>query len=312
MAPEKRFQRARAYLKNAGIISPLEKTAYLATAGEINGCCDINNIKQTLQKRCWINQSPHMCLEAFKDNPQVVRNWRLLWHSLPRSTRAELLIKLFNQVGNTGMMTFLGVRVCQKAFTMLAGIGASALSSAKGRASTGRVSVWTSRESLQGMMIKPTSKDPKYLDAREWLEVYADRHAEQSPMTGAFCLPSGRKTLYWAQYVYEREQEPGGSTAPASCSTFMKAWKRECPHIVVTKSVAMFTRCGLCDFLQTELARCPRSDAAVADMLRRRLGQHYEFQAAQRLAQGRIEEQCRRSGGAEWQARLVGCPEQCQ
>ena len=197
----------------------------------------------------------------------------------------------------------MGVEVCQKAFMLLSGIGSSSLATARHKASTGSVSAWSQRELLQGMLVKNRSKDQRYVDAREWLELYAEKHAEQRPMTGAFMLPSGRKTLYWLQYMYERENEPNLKQrigSPASQSTFMTAWKRECPHIVVTKSVSMFTRCGLCDFLQTELARCPRSDTVGVEMLRRRLGQHYEFQAAQRLAMGRIEEQCRRSGGKEW------------
>ena len=69
--------------------------------------------------------------------------------------------------------------------------------------------------------------------------------------------------------------------------------------------MTMFTRCGLCDFLQNELAKCLRSETKVVEMLKRRLGQHYEFQSAQRLAMGRIEEQRRRSGGAEWRESLA-------
>ena len=35
-------------------------------------------------------------------------------------------------------------------------------------------------------------------------------------------------------------------------------------------------------------------------MLQARLGDHYEFQAAQRLAIGRLEELCAQRGGAKW------------
>ena len=34
--------------------------------------------------------------------------------------------------------------------------------------------------------------------------------------------------------------------------------------------------------------------------MQRRLGQHFEFQAAQRLAQNRLEEECAQSGGKKW------------
>ena len=303
LPPEKRLNRAMTYLKNMGSITALDKRDYLASAADINHSCNINNIQDVLAKPCWKNSTPHACLDAFKDNPQAVRNWRILWHSLPRSTRSEQLALVVKQFKDSGMMTFLGIRVCQKAFTMLAGVGSSSLMAARGMASTGHVRAIAGKELLGGALIKPTNKDPKYVDAREWLEVYAERHAEQSPMTGAFMLPAGRKVLYWLQYVHERLSEPEYRARigdPASRGTFMKAWNRECPHIVVSKSLTMFTRCGLCEFLQGALARCPRSDPASADMLKRRLGQHYEFQAAQRLAMGRIEEQCRRSGGAEW------------
>ena len=298
MEPEKRLQRAKAYIKGVGVISPLNKTAQLAAAGEIASSCDINAIKSMLEKPCWKNHKAHSCLDAFKGLPHAVRNWRMLWASLPRTRRAELMIKLRNQEQDIGMLTFMGVAVCQKAFMMLSGVGASTLLAAKGKASTGLASVWSSKELLQGMLVKNTNKEAKYLDCRSWLELYADQHAEQSPMSGAFLLPSGRKSLYWMQYKYERQQQ---GISPADYTTFLKAWRVECPHIVVCKSVSMFTRCGLCDYLQEQLARTPHCQKEVVSMLRHRLGKHYEFQSAQRLAMARIEEKCRRSGGAEWQ-----------
>ena len=300
---ESRLQRARVYLKNLGVITPLDRKSYMLTSGEISSSCSLENIKKTLEQDCWKNQTGHQCLVNFRENLQSVRNWRLLWHSLPRTSRHEMLTKLFGRLSTGSKVTFLGVEVCQKAFMMLSGIGGSSLMAARHRVSTGSVSAWSPKELLQGMRVKKRSKDQRYVDAREWQVVFAEKHAEQSPVTGALMLPAGRKSLYWLQYMYEREKEPGLKQrigAPASQSTFMTAWKRECPHIVVTKSVSMFTRCGLRDFLQTELARCPRSDTVGVNMLRMRLGQHYEFQAAQRLAMGRIEEQCRRSGGREW------------
>ena len=72
--------------------------------------------------------------------------------------------------------------------------------SAKCMASAGHVSDFSRQELLQGMRVKPRNKDPKYIDAQEWLEVYADRHAEQSPITEAVMLPSRRNMLYWLQH----------------------------------------------------------------------------------------------------------------
>ena len=91
MPVEKRLQRAKAYLLNVGAMTPLEKTEYLLAAAEINRLCDIDNICSVLEKPCWKNQSPHKCFEQFRNSPQAVRNWRILWQCLPRGKRTEQL-----------------------------------------------------------------------------------------------------------------------------------------------------------------------------------------------------------------------------
>ena len=45
------------------------------------------------------------------------------------------------------------------------------------------------------------SHPPLYLDARQWLEHYADTHGEQSSMDCLTFLPAGRKQFYYAQYA---------------------------------------------------------------------------------------------------------------
>jgi hypothetical protein len=91
MPGEKRLQRAKAYLLNVGTTTPLEKTEYLLAAAEIDRQCGINDVVSVLEKPRWKNQSPRKCFEQFRNSPQAVRNWRILWHCLPRGKRAEQL-----------------------------------------------------------------------------------------------------------------------------------------------------------------------------------------------------------------------------
>ena len=86
----------------------------------------------------------------------------------------------------------------------------------------------------------------------------------------------------------------------ASLSTFLEAWRVECPWIVVAKSLSMFTRCSVCDYLKLLIEQCPREEHELREFLKDRLGQHFDFQAAQRLAHGRVEEEAAQSGGDHW------------
>ena len=86
----------------------------------------------------------------------------------------------------------------------------------------------------------------------------------------------------------------------AESNTFMAAWRIECPWLIVCKSVSMFTRCSVCEYLRLLIDQTPRDQEPLRRALQARLGDHYEFQAAQRLAHGRLEELCANSGGAKW------------
>ena len=86
----------------------------------------------------------------------------------------------------------------------------------------------------------------------------------------------------------------------AELNTFLRAWRIECPWLIVCKSVCMFTRCSVCEYLRLLIDQIPRGQEALRAALLARLGEHYEFQAAQRLAHGRLEEFCAQSGGAKW------------
>ena len=77
----------------------------------------------------------------------------------------------------------------------------------------------------------------------------------------------------------------------ATLTTFLEAWRVECPWIVVAKSIGMFTRCGVCDYLKLLIERCPREEHNLREFLKDRLGHHFDFQAAQRFAHARMEEE---------------------
>ena len=86
----------------------------------------------------------------------------------------------------------------------------------------------------------------------------------------------------------------------ATLSTFLEAWRVECPWIVVAKSIGMFTRCSVCDYLKLLIEQCPREEHDLREFLKDRLGRHFDFQAAQRLAHGRVEEEAAQSAGEHW------------
>ena len=86
----------------------------------------------------------------------------------------------------------------------------------------------------------------------------------------------------------------------ADSGTFMRAWRMECPWLIVCKSISMFTRCSVCEYLRLLIDQTPRDQEATRRALQARLGDHYEFQAAQRLSHNRLEEDCAHSGGARW------------
>ena len=68
----------------------------------------------------------------------------------------------------------------------------------------------------------------------------------------------------------------------ATLSTFLDAWRVECPWIVVAKSVGMFTRCSVCDYLKLLIEQRPREENDLCEFLKDRLRRHFDFQAAQR------------------------------
>lgn len=302
MDKHRRYQRAERIMR-AGICrctTESRRTAgWLQTTMAQCAAMSQARAEHDLQKQCWSKQKPHTCISQFANAPAAVRNWRILWFSLPPGRRQTLLLEAFKHSSN---LKFLGLPVCQRAFQILACVGGWSLTKARDSAANGNVSCWSQKELGLALNLKNTSKAPRYLDARAWLEEYAEVHAEMSPMSGMLVLPGGRKMLYYLLYLEDRKEEnlERLDGQPADYVTFLKAWRYECPWIVAETSLSMFTACGTCDFLKDLLDKCSRSDTRLTDAIRCRLGQHFRFQSAQRLSQDKLQEHCRRSGGKEW------------
>ena len=61
-----------------------------------------------------------------------------------------------------------------------------------------------------------TNKSAANLGARQWLEWYADSHAERSPMDGKAYLPAGRKAFYYAHDRKDIQERHGVTEAEAA------------------------------------------------------------------------------------------------
>lgn len=185
----------------------------------------VTAIEQAVHQQCSRGRLPHACLDNFRSNPGIVRNWRLLWKSLPRYRRDELLMQLLR----SGKLTFMGVEVCCVAFQILTHISAGKLQKVREHIKAGKQSVWSASETQVWMSIRQNSKAKLYLatcsklqhfflfpvcavcahvvfgqDARQWIERYAETHGEQSPMTSVVYLPAGRRSLYYEAYCHDR------------------------------------------------------------------------------------------------------------
>ena len=64
-------------------------------------------------------------------------------------------------------------------------------------------------------------------------------------------------------------------TLGASLGVFLRAWRVECPWIVVARSVSMFTRCSVCDYSKLLIEQTPRDQCALRERLKDRLGRHF-------------------------------------
>ena len=216
----------------------------------------------------------HTCMDPFKENPVLVKNWRSLWRSLPACLRQEALLMNARKScdANHGVLnvvnyTFLGHQVCKNALMRLSGIGAWSLTQARKKAADGHRSCLSRKELGNAMLIENTSQPKLYIDARNWLVHYADTHAEKSPISLECYLPAGRKSFYWMAYVHERKK---AGRKWASLPVFLAAWRCECPWLVVMKSVSKFVKCNLCEYLRRQIDMTARNEVVIMDILKDR------------------------------------------
>ena len=261
----------------------------------------------------------HHCLDSFRENPNAVRNWRVLWRSIPKRKRKEALIVMYQASRDQHradrspgawqlIPKFLGHPVCVRALRALTGLGGSSLTDARNAVRDGRKTVYGANELMTYLSAPANSKPALYLDARQWLEYYSDTHAEMSPMTLEAYLPAGRKEMYWHQYRADRVRL---TRTPCSLPLFLCAWRTECPWLIVCRSVSKFTKCGVCEYLKMMLDQCPRALTEVSEKLRARLGQHFQFQGAQRIAMGKLEEIADQSDGRIWAMSIDKMDQNC-
>ena len=96
------------------------------------------------------------------------------------------------------------------------------------------------------------------------------------------------------------ESCPTWTTNQPDQKTFMSAWRTERYWIQIASRTSMFVGCACCKLLQNLLSSTSRANDATMQALRHRLGRRYAFQSAQRLADEKLMEQCRRSNKLEW------------
>ena len=173
----------------------------------------------------------------------------------------------------------LGIPVCRQAFISATGINTCTLQLAREtvcgkRTVASSLGCWVGRRPLA------------YMDARSWLLQYAKTHGDTSPLNTKIFLPCGRKHYYWAAYYRDRQQKEAPPNQIASLTRFLLAWRTELPFIEVRSRSGLFTHCGLCDYLRTVISLAIDAETKRESVMR--LGEHYDFQAAQRIAMSNI------------------------
>jgi len=140
----------------------------VAVQRETKNSLDLPSIQKQLDVPCWDNESPHSCLQIFQEHPSAIRNWRLLWFSLPKCTRKELLMKMHAAAPryNRGKAyCVMGIRVCRNAFCQATEITRWQLSTASKAVAAGHVT------SMSTLELPPSMRRPLgWFDVRGWLE----------------------------------------------------------------------------------------------------------------------------------------------
>ena len=179
--------------------------------------CNKSNIERMLLGQCSQGKAAHTCLKPFC--VAQVLNWRILWSSMPNFMRHELLLseardqpakhRASGQPDKSFEMSysFLGINVCKSAFMMLTGTGVPFLQSARADALKNKKSYAPRSEIGAWRRIANAVWPQKYLDARQWLIVYAEKFGSWNPARDRCHLPAGRREFYHAAYVADRVQQ---------------------------------------------------------------------------------------------------------
>ena len=130
--------------------------------------------------------------------------------------------------------------------------------------------------------LRNEGRDLKYFSIRSWLLDYASTHADTSPLNHCYHLPQGRKQFFWAVYYYQETQRGAPANTIGGLDLFLEVWCQDLPFIKLRTGTSTFIACGLCEYLKALAAQT--ADLALRSTILLRLGHHYNFQGAQRLA----------------------------
>lgn len=136
---------------------------------------------------------------------------------------------------------FMGHEVCREAFITLSGISAVQLQRCRDHACAEPPRL---NPLVRGDLPLHLSGQQahKYISCRSWLIVYAERHADHSPMDGLLWLPVGRAQYYYAIYREDCRRSGCSESAVASIQTFLEMWRFELPWIKIRLSNSPFTQ----------------------------------------------------------------------
>ena len=108
LSREKRYQKAEQALRSCSFMLTKSSRKFPSIAYMTRGNCaraclkasqfiDMSCIEKQLQSECHTGKNSHRCLDMFRAAPSIVKNFRVLWASLPRVTRLDFLYKLVRE-----------------------------------------------------------------------------------------------------------------------------------------------------------------------------------------------------------------------
>ena len=108
LSREKRYQKAEHALRSCAFmltnsskkfpgIAHMTRSSYARACLKAEQYIDLGCITRELETDCHTGRSRHECLNIFRATPSIVRNFRILWASLPRVQRLEYVYKLIRE-----------------------------------------------------------------------------------------------------------------------------------------------------------------------------------------------------------------------